>query len=83
MERGGDGDDAAAGAGCVGGFAVGGVFLCGGDDVRHGGFHCVVGAEDVDFDYGAEGVGGELLHWGEEVTCCAGAGGGGVLEWRG
>jgi hypothetical protein len=45
------------------------------EEVRDDGFEGVVGAEDVDVDYRFEGVGGEFLEGGEEVACCAGAGG--------
>ncbi len=34
-------------------------------------FQGIVGAEDVDVNYGFEGVGRELRDRGEEVACCA------------
>ena len=70
-----DEEDAAAGTGGGGGGTVGGVGGGGGDEVGNGGFEGVVGAQDVDVHDGFEGVGAELVDGGEEVACCAGAGG--------
>lgn len=66
----GDEDDAAAG-GAVG--AVVRVLGGGFEEVRHGGFESVEGAEDVDVDHGFEGISAEACERGEKVACCAGA----------
>lgn len=74
MDGGRDEDDAAACAGGRGGFAVRVVGVCGGDELREGGFERVVGAEDVDVHDRFEGVGAELGYGGQEIACCSGAG---------
>jgi hypothetical protein len=69
VQGGGDEDDAAARGGVCAGVLVGGGGL---EEVGERRFEGVVGAEDVDVDYGFEGVRGEAGEWGEEVACCAG-----------
>jgi hypothetical protein len=51
------------------------------EEVGEAGFGGVVGAQDVDVDYGFEGVGGEVGDGGEEVAGCSGAVGGKLLDW--
>ena len=77
VDGGGDADDAAAGAALGGAVAGAVVWMAGGgfDEGWEAGFDRVVGADDIDVDYGFEGVGGELRHRGEEVACGTGAGG--------
>lgn len=70
MQRCGYEDDAAAGGSR--GFGVG-ILARRFYEVGEGRLERVVGAEDVDVDYGLEGVGGEGGEGGKEVSGCAGA----------
>jgi hypothetical protein len=70
MQRCGYEDDAAAGGSRGSGV---GILARRFYEVGEGRLERVVGAEDVDVDYGLEGVGGEGGEGGKEVSGCAGA----------